>query len=395
MDPPACFSSLPPELVDKICHDSDLRKKDLIALRLTSKSHGIYLSASEQLAKRYLTDILLVYTRYSLQAFVEICTHPIFGPAVRKVRLSYARFVTEHFEEEIKDMFPSSWSGYSSQERHDRLDSIRLLVNRCDEEEDLEESGDDETLLFTAFTALSQWHNPLKLGVASDESGALGYNRLYSPDDLGENERWGCDILGTVALLCRAASSGECVVQRFEIVGYAWGDLTNRLAGSLAALAQTSELELDIWFSSNHKIMAQATGLDSMMTSLLENSVGLKILHLDMPTRTHHGYIRKAFSTMSTMRLEEITITGIDLASLWFFKKRMDSLRHLTLYNCEIDISLKSVLLSVQKNCPRLEYFWLSSVSCPWAPNGIAEFQGIQEVEDGINKLIQSEAELD
>jgi hypothetical protein len=59
MDPPTAFSSLLPELVTKICKDRGLPKKDLIALRLTSKSQGIHLFASEEFAKRYFKNIPL------------------------------------------------------------------------------------------------------------------------------------------------------------------------------------------------------------------------------------------------------------------------------------------------------------------------------------------------
>ncbi|KAG9604109.1 hypothetical protein KCU77_g3705, partial [Aureobasidium melanogenum] len=118
MDPPTSFSSLPPELVTKICCDSTFEKEDLIALRLTSKSQGIHLSASKEFARRYLKDIKLVYTRHSLQAFMEICKHPVYGSAVQEVQLSYARFLPDCFEQESKDLFDQITFDEWSQERH-------------------------------------------------------------------------------------------------------------------------------------------------------------------------------------------------------------------------------------------------------------------------------------
>ncbi|KAG9663903.1 hypothetical protein KCU95_g7668, partial [Aureobasidium melanogenum] len=94
---PASFSSLPPELVSMICSDPGLEKKDLIALRLTSKSGHIHASATKAFGKLCFTDVPLIYTRYSLETFVKICGHPVFGPCIRKVKLSCIRFDSHNF----------------------------------------------------------------------------------------------------------------------------------------------------------------------------------------------------------------------------------------------------------------------------------------------------------
>jgi hypothetical protein len=389
MDHPTSFSSLPPELVTKICRDSTLKKKDLTALRLTSKSHGIHLVASEQFANRYFTNIPLVYSRYSLQTFMEICKHSTFGPAVRMVRLSYARFLPRHFEEEIEDMsllFPSE---YGSEERHKYLKNIRRLVQRCDDEEELKRSSCDEGLLAAAFTALSRWHHPLDLGVSSWESHALGRARLHSPDVLRENGHWECDILGTVALLCRAAALSECVVQRLLIQGDVWDNLIDSSAHSLSAMARLPELELDIWLPDVMDTVL-TTGLEDMVSKLLRNAIDLKVLYLgsDQPY-TDHKYLHKLFSILSTMGVEKVSLTGVDFELSKPFEKRMESLRHLALYDCWIGASFPNVLRSILENSPRLEYFLLSGFSRT-ETRGKLEFKGAQRVADGINKLVQS-----
>jgi hypothetical protein len=180
MNPPTYISSLPPELMIKICRDSTLQKKDLIALRLTNKSQGFHLFASEEFAKRYLTNISLFYTSYSLQTFAKICSD--------------------------------------------------------------------------------------------------------------------------------------------------------------------------------------------------------------------HGCFHKVFSTISTMRLEKLTLTNIDLDRFKPFKRRIKSLRHLELHNCEIEGSLKDVLLSIQRNVPQLEYFRLTGITRQWLNHSV-KLKGAQGVQDGINKLIQSRQE--
>lgn len=385
MDSPTSFSSLPPELVTKICRDSALQKKDLIALRLTSKSQGIHLSATKEIAQRYFRNIDLVYTHYSLQAFVEICKHTVYGPSVRKIRLSCTRFEPNRFEEESKGHFDDI-AVDNPRGRHRYLDNIRLLVNRCDEEENLKRSGDAEDLLAVAFTALSRWHHPLEIAVSSWESGALGQRRTFSPDDLGEHVNWECDILGTVSLLYHAAVRGTCAVQALQVHGAVWDNLVDSSIDSLSSLAQLSELKLDIWPLEDVEIELLA-GLDGMASKLLENATHLTPLHVESaPLDSNPEYLRKVFTTMSRMRLEKITLTWIDLDRFSPFDNQIVSLRHLELIGCKADEGLKDDLLSIQKNFPRLEYFRLFR---PWSSQEI-EFQGVQGVSDGVDKLMQS-----
>jgi hypothetical protein len=71
----------------------------------------------------------------------------------------------------------------------------------------------------------------------------------------------------------------------------------------------------------------------------------------------------------------------------------MKSLRHLELYNCVVQGGWENVLSSIEKNFPRLEYFLLYGIDRSWMSKRHVELKGVQEVNDGINKLIQSEAD--
>jgi hypothetical protein len=390
MDPPASFSSLPPELVTNICHDSVLRKKDLIALRLTSKSQGTHLSASKEFAKRAFTNIRLLYTRYSLQTFVEICRHPIFGPAVRWVQLSCARFLPDCFEEEGKGLF--QWSKGMPRERHEYLDNIRLLIERCDEEEDLKGSGDAGVLLDTAFTALSHWRHSLELCVSSDESRALRQGPVYSHSVQGDFEHWECDIPGTVKLLYLAATFSNCVVQRLHIEGALWDNMFDNSFNSLDWLTKLPELDLNI--TSAEADILEDSILEEMVTKLLQNTAGLKILHLgSYYSDSYYKCLHKVFYTMSTAKLEKLTLTCIDLDIFNPFNKRIESLRHLELYDCETQ-RLKNELLSIQKNFPRLEYLLLCGINRPYIKHKVVKLEGVQGVNDGINELLNSRVDF-
>lgn len=391
MNPPTSFSSLPPELVTKICRNPVLRNKDLIALRLTSKSQGIHLSASEEFAERHFTVISLAYTRHSLQTFAEICKHSTFGSAVRKVQLSCVRFIPESLGEESKELFDYLWSSPMPQKRREYLDKIRLLVNRCDEEEDLETTGDAGHLLATAFVALSRWQHPLELSVSTWEfNSTLGLSQIYDLDVLDNNQHWDCDILSTVALLLRAAISSKCVVKKLQIQGNIWDNLVDSSADSLTALAQLPELELDFW-STGERDDPGVTGLDDMVTKLLENAVNLRVLHLDtFCADRYQNCLDRIFSILPTMGLEKLKLTNVEIDMFKGFEKRIESLRHLEMDQCEVwDASLKNVLLSVQKHLPRLEYFLVHGISRPWIDPKV-ELEGVQEISDGIDKLIQS-----
>lgn len=177
-------------------------------------------------------------------------------------------------------------------------------------------------------------------------------------------------------------------MQALRIYGDVWDNLINSLSTSLSSLVQLSELELDILPEDVDGVWL--AGVDSIMTKLLESAVHLKTLHIRCDYEgTRHKYLGKVFTTISKMRLEKITLTYVDLDLYNPFKNRMDSLRHLGLTGCQTDKSVEHVLLSIQQNLPRLEYLRLSDMPGAWLSDQI-ELEGVQGVNEGIDKLIQS-----
>ncbi|KAG9559602.1 hypothetical protein KCU71_g8514, partial [Aureobasidium melanogenum] len=147
-----------------------------------------------------------------------------------------------------------------------------------------------------------------------------------------------------------------------------------------------SELGLDIW-PTGDMASFQVAGLDGTVTKLLENAVHLRTLRLEsVYTDDGPQYLRSVFTTMSRMELEKITLTYVDLDHFKPFENRIESLRHLEMIECETRRSLKNVLLSIQDNLPQLEYLHLSEY---WGRQ-VIEFQGVQGISDGIDKLMQS-----
>ncbi|KAH0398003.1 hypothetical protein KCU89_g7692, partial [Aureobasidium melanogenum] len=169
---PASFSSFPPELVSKICSDPGLEKKDLIALRLTSKAHGINASATKAFGKRYFTMIPLLYSEYSLETFVKICQHPIFCACIRNVELSCARTGPRTFDSTLRHMTNFGWT------RSFILEQAQSLAARCDNEERFD-IRDAQALLVRAFTQLADSYHSIALAVSTDESYSIGAKKVY------------------------------------------------------------------------------------------------------------------------------------------------------------------------------------------------------------------------
>ncbi|KAG9951083.1 hypothetical protein KCU85_g3095, partial [Aureobasidium melanogenum] len=205
---PTSFFSLPPELVSKICSDPDLKKKDLIALRLISKAQGIHASATKALDKLCFTVVPLVYTRYSLETFVKICGHSIFGPYVREVKLSCMRFDSYDFGSFVKIMV--EW-GYP---REQLLNEVQLLAARCDEE-DLFYTSDAKVLLERAFAHLAESDHSLTIVVSTDEYRALGQNRICEAEP--EVKYFYADVPSTLNLLLGSAKRVGCSVSKLDI----------------------------------------------------------------------------------------------------------------------------------------------------------------------------------
>lgn len=202
MDPPASFSSLPPELVSAICTDPDLDKEDLIALRLTSKSQGIHASATKTFAKRYFTDVRLLYTEYSLETFVSICQHPIFGSSIRRVQLTSACYDAKYFYDTVDELMQNKDDCHYS----DFAERIQLLAERCNAERFDHHLAD--SLLAQAFDVLAKSDHSFVLAVDTNEKESLGCSEVWSAPIL-YTDYWQADSMGMLSFLVRAADKSE------------------------------------------------------------------------------------------------------------------------------------------------------------------------------------------
>lgn len=84
MDRSVELFTLPNEIISQIFSLPILRRRDLAALRLSSKH--INASASRDFGKRYFEFVHFTIFKQSLVALRDICQHPLLGPWVRHIR---------------------------------------------------------------------------------------------------------------------------------------------------------------------------------------------------------------------------------------------------------------------------------------------------------------------
>ncbi|KEQ90465.1 hypothetical protein AUEXF2481DRAFT_568038 [Aureobasidium subglaciale EXF-2481] len=94
--------SMPNEVLAMVFADKTLSANNLAAVRVSCKElHAI---ATKEFAKRYFQDPFVMVTKESLEALVDICRHPVFGPQGKKVQLLNARVNKCLLSDRAKDL---------------------------------------------------------------------------------------------------------------------------------------------------------------------------------------------------------------------------------------------------------------------------------------------------
>lgn len=385
MDPPASFSSLPPELVSKICSDPSLKKKDLIALRRTSKAQGIHASATKACGKRYFTDISLLYTEYSLETFVKICGHPVFGPGIRRVELSCTRFDTNSFDLYVKTLVDC---GYT---RKDLVHEVQLLSARCDAE-NLVKFSDANVLLQRAFGHLANSGHSLTIGVTTNEYRAIGRSRIFMPDDSGKH--FYADVPSALNLLLGSAKQSDCKVSELDI------------AVASCHFYQDNDYDLSDLMHSISKVSLELVLIDDYgddeprdfilwMQDLLSHGTEIRVLELCVMIFDDDDdqKIEPFFRVISHLPLEELSLQDLFMnqkAMTGLMESLGSTLRRLTTCCCHMAGSWREVLLSMQNNSSQLDYLSVSDPRIPWL-NPWKAYKGTTAVRTGLEEMLQAE----
>lgn len=409
MNAPASFISLPPELVTKICRDSDLEKKDLIALRYTSKTQGIHASATQEFAKRYFEEVRVMWTPYSFLTFCKICESPVFGPHVRTVKLSSIRFAMHGWWDIMVQS--SYWSKSSFPQGHLHLSAQRVqqYVGRYNMEVEMQQPAKSIDVFKKALPSLKTYGNSLAFEISTDEEGCIGANDTLTPlsiDETVDPSHWNITLEDSMAFLLEAAASTNLETKDLRIeTCYFGGQLLDfcRLTDSTAlwavcpgllkltieanigrvALVDDPVIDERLTMASLQKLFSHATKLSPL--KLAGN------LFMDAPDQ-----FRRIMELVNASSLEEIVL-HIDHATgdgiLIVLKKASKTLRHLDIIAEEFTGSWVSVVCWIMDNLPELTYLRLLLLPNMTSTSfsGAVELEGSYEIQSGLQKLLQEE----
>lgn len=359
-----------------------------MALRLTSKSQGIHASATKAFAKRYFTDVHLLYNRYSLETFVKICQHHIFGPSIRRVQLSSARFKKNHFYETVGDLMEDEYNTHS-----EFSDLIQRLAERC-----VATYNDPEVIapLEQAFGLVAKSDHSLVLAAATDEEKTLGCSKVWSASNISM-DHCSADSLDALDTLLKAADKSGCRVHGLEIQTAV--DLDQAMLEYLAdeweeweVVCSLTELKFDLPVGIHRFGDQEDYGAFHELLSL---TTGLKTLHIrsGLFPQDVDAFVVLA-EPISCLPLEELHLTSLRLSRGTVTDLLEDlgpTLRRLKISKCEITGSWKQVLLSIQQHNLELDELIVSTTKRPWW-TGTAAYKSITNVRSGVAKLLQDRA---
>ncbi|CAD0100382.1 unnamed protein product [Aureobasidium mustum] len=385
MNPPASFSSLPPELVSKICSDPGLSKKDLVALRLTSKSQHIHVSATRAFGKRYFTKVPILFTKYSLETFAKICQHSIFSACIRTVELSCARTGSRTFNYTLRDLTHRRLS------RNEILQRAQLLAERCDNEEKLDVE-DARAKFVQAFAQLAKSDHSIALAVSSNEFMSIGESKVYEASTA--SDRWYADIPSAVWLLLFSAMNTGCKVHKLEIYTFAQryiNTITNEHYPLSELLRSIPELDLDLTL-----VAARSTvppGALQVLNDLLSWSTNVKILHVRLSlNNTKYDDFESFSKLISALPFEELDMKCVQMLHdvlISLMKGLGRTLRRLTMSECFITGSWDSVLLHIQQHQHGLQFLHISRCNGPWK-KVTKTYEGNADIRSGVAELLQA-----
>ncbi|THZ18127.1 hypothetical protein D6C91_05640 [Aureobasidium pullulans] len=413
MNAPASFISLPSELVTKICRDSALEKKDLIALRYTSKTQGIHVSATQEFAKRYFEELRVMWTPYSFLTFCKICESPVFGPHVRTVKLSSIRIAVQDLWNILVQHRYRSYSSSTQDQIDLSTQRVEQHFRRYNMEIEMKKPAKSVDIFKKALSALQTYGNSLALAISTNEEGCIGANDTLTPlsiDETVDSSLWDITLEDSMEFLLEAASGTNLETKDLRIetcyfggqlLAFSDNDSTESTAlwavcpgllkltieANIAGDADDLVIDERLTMASLQELFSHATKLSSL--KLAGN------LFMDAPDQ-----FRRTMEFVNASSLEEIVL-HVDHATgdgiLILLKKASKTLRHLDINAEEFTGSWVSVVCWIMDNLPELTYFRLlllpdmTSTSFP----GALELKGSYEIQSGLAKLLQEEKSTD
>jgi hypothetical protein len=320
-DPPTKFRLLylPNEIIREICVRPELRRKDLRALRLTSKL--LCEISLQRFAKESFSEVTVLMTRLSLRTFIKLAQHPYFGSLIKLITISPV--FTPHGH-----VIPSEVPGSECSTEMIKLVKTYLVRSRKDHE--LSSNGSFERMLRVAFKAIVQREQCLQLQFCDNE-----YNAIGTIDPLRETAFRKCLIR---RLDSRAVTSQGCNVAGFSINGVNRDNsvaVSNLCANSIkqeisSLCSQLSRLEI----SFTHDDVESTTKSAKCMVSAACNLTHLRLLGIDSGFFSPPSYVQSILDCVASTSLESILLYGFNLSNtelIGFLDLHRDTLEEINL----------------------------------------------------------------
>ncbi|KAG9604821.1 hypothetical protein KCU77_g1116, partial [Aureobasidium melanogenum] len=305
-----------------VCADDDLSANDLAAIRLTCKE--LHATATEEFAQRYFKDPFVMMTRKSLEALVDICKHPVFGPHVSKIQMLNTRIHTCWLQNPANEMAIAANNRQVSEIKRTKC-QMQWLMDMLEEQNDLEQSGRPLELLKEAFTCLKGSGRSLVIGAQriTMPYAPIGLRKAFSGCDEQPHEIFlEPDTISTLQLLLDAVFSTGCMMQRMEIgVGDAswpssrqWRQVESIRQERRPSTMHAEELHLDLHW---HRTGGYANNLaPDLLPLIIENTTrNLKRFSLrsDCDSNGFEGILENVSLSDWYEGLEEISLTRLCL----------------------------------------------------------------------------------
>jgi hypothetical protein len=388
MDLPASFSSLPPELVAKICTDPDLDKDDLVALRLTSKTQGVHASATKTFAKRYFTDVLLLWSEYSLETFVKICQHPVFGSSIHRIQLSCAHYDQDDFDQIVNGLRVKCHTPRYF------LQQIQRLCERYDAEQ--YDRSQVTALLDQAFGLLAESNHSFVLAVSTMEEKSLGASKIWTTSST-RTDHFCAYSFGVLDCLLQAADKSGCRVRGVEIevtcdLDMSLEDYSLDEWNEWESVRSLTELKLDLPTE-----VYDYRNDDGLLYEMLSLTPHLKTLHIrvDPSDRDNHplGTLTDAIACLPLEELHLVDLYLLEESMTDMLEGLGSTLRRLKISDCAITGSWKQILLSIQQHALQLDELQISGTDREWMGDSVM-YKGVIGVRSGVIELLQIREEM-
>ncbi|THZ84140.1 hypothetical protein D6C84_04357 [Aureobasidium pullulans] len=365
MEPLSSFVSLPNEIVTQICEHPDLNKDDLIALRLTSKAHGVHDAATKALG-RYFRDITVLFTRHSFQTLVDVCEHPVFGRSVRRIMLFSIRCGRDNIHHKrvinallekthpygYNDGYPEDLRRYKATNSatwlktlHDVSVRIQSYNSRAQNEDVFAKSGDSLVLLVQAFQSLARLDSSTTVGLTNQECHGLDRDQSFCAGETNnEDELWFNALGDTADMIATALLESGLLVTEFNIETCLNLKLRVPVTGEIL---KTQEVTTNAMFSRLKEMRLEVNEFTACLdmfdapalSAMLARSTQLRSLRLGSrePPRNWMSFYTSTFlrsissSYLETLHLYQLKLTESSLGQLL---DKACKLKRLSMLNC-------------------------------------------------------------